>query len=333
VQSLDQKATRPIRILSIDGGGIRGLLPSQFLTSLESETGRPTHELFDVVTGSSIGALIAIGLVTPQEGRAPRSALEITGILADESEEVFRRRHFIEDLPFKRLGLAKVRYGGDSLEEFITTLIGDETLLTSALCRLLVPAVDLQRHRLKLFDSARVGSPYLMKDVALATTAAPSYFNPHVIEGGNGIQATSTYVDGSAAANNPSALAVAAEAEQILQAGLTLVSLGTGKVPDHQPKDFRGSGLIDWRDELAPLVINSSSDATFRIIEKLVAAAQTQATSARPIRQFRIDPKLSHEVELDDASEKAILTLGHAYQDWKKADGKQTLHELARILT
>ena len=332
MQSLDQKGTRPIRILSIDGGGIRGLLPSKFLTSLESETGRSTHELFDVVTGSSIGALVAIGLVTPQEGRAPRSAAEITDILANESEEVFPR-HFIEDLPFKRLGLAKVRYGGDSLEEFITSLIGDETLLTSALCRLLVPAVDLQRHRLKLFDSARVGSPYLMKDVALATTAAPSYFNPHVIEVGNGIQATSTYVDGSAAANNPSALAVAAEAEQILQAGLTLVSLGTGKVPDHQPKDFRGSGLIDWRYELAPLVINSSSDATFRIIEKLVAAAQTQATSARPIRQFRIDPKLSHEVELDDASEKAVQTLVNAYKDWNKAEGKQTLHELAGILT
>jgi uncharacterized protein len=78
-----------MRILSIDGGGIRGIIPATLLAALEEMAGRPIHALFDGLAGTSTGGIMAMGLVCPQQGGAPRSAAEIRSLYLDRGPLVF----------------------------------------------------------------------------------------------------------------------------------------------------------------------------------------------------------------------------------------------------
>ena len=69
---LGRRNSRPLRILSIDGGGIRGLLPVMVLAELERRTDKPIADMFDFIAGTSTGALLALGLTVPDEAGRPR---------------------------------------------------------------------------------------------------------------------------------------------------------------------------------------------------------------------------------------------------------------------
>ena len=74
-----------IRALAIDGGGVRAILPATVLATLEELTGRRAHGLFDLVTGTSAGAMLALGLTRPE----PRPALELRGLFLDRGAVIF----------------------------------------------------------------------------------------------------------------------------------------------------------------------------------------------------------------------------------------------------
>src|SRR5690349_25073446 len=81
-----------MKVLSIDGGGIRGLIPALVLAEIERRPGRPTAELFDLIAGTSTGGLLACGLTCPGEDRRPRhSAAELAGLYRTEGPQLFAR--------------------------------------------------------------------------------------------------------------------------------------------------------------------------------------------------------------------------------------------------
>jgi len=61
----------PVRILSIDGGGIRGIIPAMILAELERRAGRPACRLFDFIAGTSTGGIIALAVTKPDAGTPP----------------------------------------------------------------------------------------------------------------------------------------------------------------------------------------------------------------------------------------------------------------------
>ena len=65
----NQYAQRDYKVLSIDGGGIRGIIPAMVLGEIEDRTGKPASELFDLIAGTSTGELLALGLAKPAVGR------------------------------------------------------------------------------------------------------------------------------------------------------------------------------------------------------------------------------------------------------------------------
>jgi patatin-like phospholipase/acyl hydrolase len=82
----------PLRVLSIDGGGIRGIIPAKVLADLELRAGRPVAQLFDLVVGTSTGGILALGLTAPGEGGAPRwAAADLVELYVREGPRIFHR--------------------------------------------------------------------------------------------------------------------------------------------------------------------------------------------------------------------------------------------------
>src|SRR4051812_35242238 len=166
-----------ITILSIDGGGIRGIIPAMMLARIEERTGMPTHQLFDLVAGTSTGGIIALGLTKANEAGGNQFA-------ASDLIELFERDGptiFPHGL-FSRLrgldGWTDERYDAIGIEQVLKRLAGDARL-KDALTKVLVTSYDIERRDAIFFKSWRAKDDpafdFAIRDVARATSAAPTY--------------------------------------------------------------------------------------------------------------------------------------------------------------
>jgi patatin-like phospholipase/acyl hydrolase len=200
------------RILSIDGGGIKGVLPAAFLATIEDVTGERVLDHFDLITGTSTGGILALGLALD------RPASRLLELYTQHGARIFAQddgpRSSIFSTASRRCrdlyrsvrGLLGPKYEPDALrgvleEEYGGARLGD------CQTRVVIPAFDRQRRDLHVFKTAhherlRSDWPQLAVDVALATAAAPTYFPEHSL--GNGI----SLIDGGVWANNPVGLGV-----------------------------------------------------------------------------------------------------------------------------
>ena len=245
---------RPLyRVLAIDGGGIRGVIPAVFLTALEERTGRPISCLFDMLAGTSTGGILATCLAMPRpNGKQPQlSARNVLELYEKNARQIFRRPdpRELSVTTFLR-SLFRPEYQSSGIESALRTRL-NATQLSDALVELLITSYEIEqrtpyffkRHRAKANDSRN----HYLRDVARATSAAPTYFPPARVPSlckNN----TRYLVDGGVFANNP-ALCAYIEAKAILhsrkkscQCGsacscaipkdILLVSIGTGETND-----------------------------------------------------------------------------------------------------
>jgi len=183
------------RILTIDGGGIKGVFPAAFLATLERELGGPVADYFDLIAGTSTGGIIAIGL------GLGLSAEHLLDLYKAHGAEIFPKKRL---LTWKRLVRAKYTYA--PLRRALAETFGERRLGESRR-RLLIPSLNLAAERVHIYKTSH--HPKLVHDyklpvveVALATVAAPTYFPIHMSPDGL------PYIDGSLWARNPLALAV-----------------------------------------------------------------------------------------------------------------------------
>lgn len=191
-----------MRILSVDGGGIRGIIPALVLTELERLTGRPAADLFDLVAGTSTGGLIALGISrSGEDGGSALRAEELVGLYEREGPKIFSRS------PWRRLttveGVLEEKYSSGPLRDVLRRYLGDARL-RDALVDVLVPAYDIERRSPHFFKSARAREDpdrdYAMVDAALATASAPTYFEPALVR--SAASTTAALVDGGVFAVN-----------------------------------------------------------------------------------------------------------------------------------
>jgi hypothetical protein len=183
------------RILTIDGGGIKGVFPAAFLAALEDELGGPIADYFDLIAGTSTGGIIAIGL------GLGITAKELLRVYCETGGRIFCPRRFGAGL----MSLFRAKYTNVALRQVLVQALGGRYLGESR-TRLLIPALNLAAERVHLYKTSH--HPKLIHDykvsaveVALATVAAPTYFPIHVSPDGV------PYVDGSLWARNPLGLA------------------------------------------------------------------------------------------------------------------------------
>jgi patatin-like phospholipase/acyl hydrolase len=230
-----------MRVLAIDGGGIRGLIPALVLSEIERRTDRRVGELVDLIAGTSTGAIIACALAKPN----PMPARRIAELYVEDGPRIFDRSLLKQVTSLG--GLVDERYDSSGLVEVLRHRLGPGRL-AEARPPLLLTAYDLQ---LRQAVFLRAGDDASLVDAAHASSAAPSYFEPVRLNG-------ATLVDGGVFATNPSACAYA-EVGGDLE---LLVSLGTGEHTRALPfETVRDWGQLEWARPILDVVFDGTADA------------------------------------------------------------------------
>jgi uncharacterized protein len=312
-----QSENKPIRVLSIDGGGIRGLIPALVLAEFERCSGKPIAELFDFIAGTSTGGIIALGLTKPGgDGQPEYSAQYVADLYEREGPVVFSR-----DLWWRMLSLGNLigpKYPSANLEQLLLDHFG-EIKLSQSLCELLVPAYDIRGKRPYFFKSTKARNQpdddFYLHQVAMATAVAPTYFAPYVIN-------ESVYVDGGVFANNPS-LAALVEVMRMYpkRQDIIFVSLGTGEMTDSiNYEKALGWGRFGWARPILDIVFDGASDSVDHQVRKLIP------------KYFRFQGRLSRcSDRLDDVSRANILALKRLAGEIVDVN-RQEIHELCQTL-
>jgi uncharacterized protein len=232
------------RILSLDGGGIMGAFTASVLATLEEATGCRLVEHFDLITGTSTGGIIAIALGM---GTTARQACDF---YQTRGPEIFPSGGFLGSWKRAFRHLLRPKFSPKALREALTAVVADRPLGTSR-CRLVIPAYDVDQGRVYLFKTAhhrrfQFDTRVPAVDVALATSAAPTYFPAHQIEGHG------TYVDGGVWANCPVMVGVT-EAVNFLgrqPKDIRLLSVSTTSYPFRISNAKRLGGILTWNSTI-----------------------------------------------------------------------------------
>lgn len=238
------------QILSLDGGGAKALFTANVLARLEADLGVHVTDHFDLIAGTSVGGILALGL-----GAGLRPA-EIVEHYTALTERVFprSRRTWWRYLP----RAVRPAYSGAVLREVLTEVLGTR-LLGESNKRLIIPSWDVQRGEVHIFktphhERLRRDGRIPMVDVAMATTAAPTFFEAaHVGD--------HRLIDGSVWANNPSVVAIG-EALSMLGVPLEairILNVGTIDQRTNHPVRLDIGGWANWAKPAAPLMITASS--------------------------------------------------------------------------
>ncbi len=307
------------RILSLDGGGIRGAFAAAFLCRLERQIGCPITDYFDLIAGTSTGGIIALALCLGESAEKIRNLYRDAGptIFAPRSLDLtmwqrlcakgarWKFRSFDEGM------LYRSKYTSDALREIVTAMFGARTLEDARASRAMIPAVDLTTGRTIVFKTPHhpkfIRDRYFTAvDVALATSAAPTFFPQARIGTGT------AYADGGLWANNPSMLAYA-EAVKIhgtarrddLDPAFSLdkihmISIGTGE-PEYYAKPAYGDdGLLWWADKLFEVASGAASQGVDFQVQYVLGPQRYQRIDFKmPSTPWRLDevtaiPELLH---------------------------------------
>ena len=297
---------RKLRILSIDGGGVRGLIPALVLAEIERRTGRHSRDLFDLIAGTSTGGLIALGLSVPDaEGRPRHNAERLVKLYEEEGPNIFPRPFMPRIKDFYTY--AGVKYAPANLEAVLDKYFG-RVRLSQALGDVMVTAYEIERRKPWFFKSwrARRGDDdFALAQVARATTAAPTYFPPAKVATA-GAAGYFAFVDGGVFANTPAMCAFVEG--RVLHPGAkdtVLVSLGTGEQTCPLLYDeVKNWGKFKWARPILDVVFDGASDTVDYQLRHLLPPINGQP------RYYRFQTLLQHcGEEMDDASPANIRLL------------------------
>lgn len=308
------------RILSIDGGGVRGIIPSEILITLEKllkkHSGRPNARIadyFDLIAGTSSGGILTAMYLCPAKDTSVRprfSAEEVADIFINNCSLAFKR-DIVHEVT-SGLGLIGPKYSSKNIEKCFREYLGD-TKLSELLRPCVITAYDIKERIAIFFNqiSARKNNSrdFLVRDVVRATSSVPIYFPVANIR-----SLTNTcyaLTDGGVFANNPAlcAYAEAAKLEGGLDAkNIMILSIGTGSDNPHYIKGkIKNWGALRWAVPLIEILMSGVSqtvDYQLRVIFDSINKSNNY---------LRIQPNLNKTIfnnfQLDDASQSTINSL------------------------
>jgi patatin-like phospholipase/acyl hydrolase len=274
------------QILALDGGGLKGLFSAQVLGHVEEDTGTRIVDHFDLIAGTSTGGIIALALSI---GMRPT---EIVNFYSDHGPRIFpqaRRGRVLRPL-------YGPRYRQEPLREALKEVFGDR-LLGDAERMLVIPSYDIDNRTVHLFrtpHSARLTRDLHipMVDVALATSAAPTFLPAAVVQSVH-------LIDGGVWANNPTMVAVTEAGGEL---GLPLskvrvLSLGTTSEVKRIPSRLAAGGLLSWGCAIPSVFLEAQAQTAFNQAYHLLG--REEILRINPVvaeGEFRLD--LAHPEKL-----------------------------------
>jgi len=305
------------RILSLDGGGIRGIIPGQILVILEEKikvkTGNENARIadyFDLIAGTSTGGILACALLCPDPENPVRprfTAQEVVNLYLERGDEIF-------SIPFfhkirSGSGTLDEKYPTDELEKALNDYF-NELKLSQLLKPFLITSYDIQRRKGHFFTShdalGKEGWDFYVKDVARSTSAAPTYFDCAEIKSLTEI--SYPLIDGGVFVNNP---AICAYAEvhnkfSVTAKQMAILSIGTGyEKKSYDYNEARNWGMIGWIKPLINIMMSGVSEVVDYQLREIYKAVKA------PDQYLRINTELPITVnpEMDDASKENLIAL------------------------
>jgi uncharacterized protein len=280
-----------MRVLAIDGGGIRGLIPALVLAELERRAGRRVYELFDLIAGTSTGGILACALCAPN----PLPAEEVAAIYEEEGPAIFDRSVWQRFRSAE--GLLDEKYEAGALDRALERFLAGKRL-ADTVPELIVPTYDMSEPGPFFFKTRtareRPADDVPLTVVARATSAAPTYFEPLPV-------AARVLVDGGVFAVNPAMSAFAEVLRFHPSADVVLLSLGTGqRTRSRRFADVDDWGLVEWARPILDVVFDGISDAVDYQLRHVLGGE----------RYWRLQVELTRASDdLDDASPENLAEL------------------------
>jgi len=279
-------------ILSVDGGGIRGIIPAIILAEIEKRTRKPIAEIFDLMAGTSTGGIVVAGLCKKDERGNPQySANDLVGFYQEYGSYIFKSSFFRRSI-LSWFNCAQ--YPHKNIESILEKYFGED-ILKNTLSKVLITSYDIHNNCPFFFKSWKEDRNFIeLRDVLRATTAAPTYFAPKYLEVK---QEKRVLVDGGVFANNPAACAYANSKKLFPNEEIVLVSIGTGRLSNRIK--YRKLGKIAWIKPLLNVMFASSLDVV-----------NYQIGNVMDDRYIRIQSQLTiASAEMDNVTPKNIKCL------------------------
>ncbi len=280
---------RPFKVLSLDGGGIKGLYTAELLRRCEEELARgdSISRYFDLVAGTSTGGIIALGL------SLGFSAAELLEFYVRDGRLIFPRLpgSWLGTIPRRVAGLFRPHLSYEALESALKQRFRDR-LLGEAQTRVVIPAFMIPKTEIAVFKTdhhSDFKNDYKTEawKVARATSAAPTYLKGHEHKPDGRI-----FIDGGVWANNPIMVALVdvLSAYDVRPESIEVLSIGTGNPPLELKTGARFTGMWFWREIIKAAMFLTTDNATAQA--KLLLG---------PERCLRIEPTaMSACIEMDD---------------------------------
>jgi uncharacterized protein len=312
------EAPKTCRVLSIDGGGIKGVIPATILAAIEKAVGGPLASKFHLVAGTSTGGILASGLAA--EIPTPK----LLDFYFKDGADIFASSIWTTG------AIEGPKYAKAPIEAALKTAFG-ETKLSELKHDLVCPSYDIQARTDLLFKSWKArgieepnpkASDFLLREVARATSAAPTYFPPATATNLDG--KAYACIDGGMYANNPALLGfVAARRLMPLATRYLVVSIGTGEVlTPIDPAAAANWGIVGWGPMLLDIIFFSMGDTVDYELDQLSPL----------VSHLRLQSSLTGANEaLDDASDanmKALAACGARTLAQRKAEIDALVAEL-----
>ena len=298
---------KPFKILSIDGGGILGISSIAFLAVIENKLRNDNllkhdeniGQYFDLISGTSTGGIIAIAIGLGLEADKIKFLYYEKGGNIFQQDKIYKNiNNLIYEASFKKipriLPYSKPKYDSNNLKQALKEQFNDKKLGESK-TRLIIPGWDDTNNKPVVFKTRhhkKYEFDHTLKalDVALATSAAPTYFKPHIIQ-----QSDRSYIDGGIWCNNPT-LAAVVEAIGVLRKPIDdiyVLSLGCIKEVFELP-DI--SGIIQFAPKVLKTLMKGQSISSINM-SKLLLNNYTSDKVFRIEAQF-----LENTFPMDDTS-------------------------------
>lgn len=321
----DNQAPKDRWILSLDGGGMRGLAMAVFLGRLEREIGLPLSTCFDLIAGTSSGAIVAGGLARGPDGEQVIPTEQLSGILADDGPRIFRstRMGTWKTLRWLRGPLYETRVLADAIEKRVGNL-----MLSDLTSDLLVTSYDMRGGKPVLFQSwlagqspacqanraqgmgimelcpTREGSPtpdFKLRDALVASAVVPTFFAPLKVarEGGEHY----ALIDGFVYALNPVLPAYFAARRRFgYQSRFRIVSIGTGRHErEYDWAQLNRRGAIGWVRPILETFPIGVSEASETYMNWITEIAKVEHLRINPVFDQALD-RNAPSAAFDDAS-------------------------------
>lgn len=304
-----------IRVLSIDGGGIRGVIPVRILMTLEdilkAKLGRNDIHLsdfFDLIVGTSTGGIIACAYLLDKNYKVYNSK-DILDLYFDKKDDIFKSSW--GRAIFSVGGITDAKYSHHYFEEVLDEYFGDQ-MLSNLTKPCLITSYDIERRKAVFFKQhyAHVpGRNFLVKDIIRSTSAAPTYFEPSYIK--DDLGEMHALIDGGVFANNPTMCAFAEVKSYFKESAdnMCILSLGTGQVEEsYMHKKVKRWGKADWIKPVLDVMMSGVSETIDYQVHQIFKSFDKEDHYLRLQPDLTTMPKGSSE-KMDDISDENLKGL------------------------